>query len=328
MLDTDTFVTALYVTVDETCKMCGIPPHALPQHRGPRPALAPSEVITLALLAQWGRFPSERGFYRVATTTLRPAFPRLPDRTRYNRLLRAHQPAILCVGQTLGAALAHTLEPDARYEVLDTTAVPTRNFKRGGSARSWLAGQAALGHSTRLGWFEGLRLLAAVSPRGVLTGFGFGAGNAKEQALTEVFLAARADARLASALPSVGRALASAPAVACYVADAGFHGHATHARWTACYAAQVVTPPGGNWITTSRERWPRAWRRWLSRHRQIVESVFERLLFTFRLSRERPHSLAGFAARLAATATLYNACLTLNHQLGRPLLALADLVAW
>jgi len=327
MLDTDTFVTALYVTVDETCKMCGIPPRALPHHRGPAPALAPSEVITLALVAQWGRFASERGFYRVATTTLRAAFPCLPDRTRYNRLLRAHRDAITHVGQTLGALLVQTREPDALYEVLDTTAVPTRNFKRGGSARSWLAGQAALGHSTRLGWFEGLRLLAAVTPQGVLTGFGVGPGNAKEQALTEVFLAARADARLATALPSVGQhARASAPG--CYVADAGFHGQAAHARWAARYAAQVVTPPGGNWLRTSRERWPRAWRRWLSRHRQIVETVFERLLFTCRLSRERPHTLAGFTARLAATAALYNACLTLNHQLGRPLLAFADLVAW
>jgi hypothetical protein len=325
MLDTDTFVTALYVTVDETCKLCGIPAHALPGHRGPLPPLAPSEVVTLALLAQWGRFASERAFYRFARAALRPAFPTLPDRTRYNRLVRHHGPCITHVGHALGAALTAALEPDAAYEVLDTTAVPTRNFKRGGAARSWLAGQAALGHSSRLGWFEGFRLLAAVSPRGVLTGFGFGSGNAKDQALTEVFLAVRAEARLASQVPSAQGAVADRTT---YLADAGFSGARAHARWAAAYGAQVITPPGGNWVATSRERWPAAWRHWVSTHRQIVESLFDRLLFTCRLSRERPHTLAGFAARLAATAALYNACLTLNHALGRPLLAFADLVAW
>ena len=327
MLDPDTFVTALYVTVDETCKSCGIPPRALPGHRGPAPGLAPSEVLTLALLAQWGRFASERSFYRFATATLRPAFPTLPDRTQYNRLLRAPYACLVQLGRTLAATLRAVREPQAAYEVLDTTAVPTRNFKRRGSARSWLAGQAALGHSTRLGWFEGFRLLAAVTPHGILTGFGFGAGNAKEQALTTVFLAARAQPAGAARLASVGRAPApGAPAT--YVADAGFHGRQTHQVWAARYAAVVVTPPGGNWVATSRARWPRPWRRWLSARRQIVETLFDRLLFTCRLSRERPHTLAGFAARLAATAALYNACLTLNHQLGRPLLAFADLVAW
>jgi hypothetical protein len=324
MLDTDTFVTALYCLVDDTCKSCGMPPRALPTRRGPAPALAPSEVITLALAAQWGRFASERAFYRFAHRALRAAFPGLPDRTRYNRLLRAHHACIAGVGQALATALTHALEPDAAYEVLDTTAVPTRNARRRRAARSWLAGQAALGYSTRLGWFEGFRLLAALSPRGVLTGFGFGPGNAKDQPLAEVFLAARAAPALGAALPSVGRALPNTR----YLADAGFSGPRTHAHWAAAYAAQVLTPPGGDRAGTSRARWPAAWHRWLRAHRQIVESLFDRLLFTFRLSRERPHTLGGFAARLAAAAALYNACLTLNHRLGRPLLAFADLVAW
>ena len=47
-------------------------------------------MITLALFARWGRFSSERDFYRYAGARLRDAFPTLPDRSQFNRLVRSH----------------------------------------------------------------------------------------------------------------------------------------------------------------------------------------------------------------------------------------------
>ncbi len=79
---------------------------------------------------------------------------------------------------------------------------------------------------------------------------------------------------------------------------------------------------------TSAQPWPRAWRRWLAGHRQIVETVAGALRHTFRLDRERPHALAGLQARLAAKMALHNFCLWLNGQLGRLDLAFADLIDW
>lgn len=330
MLDADTCLTRRYVPVDDDCKSEGIPSRALPGHRGPAPALAPSEVVTLAAYAQWARFPSERAFYRHAHAHLRRAFPRLPARPQYNRLGRAHERLVIGFAHALGAQVRRAAEADAPYEALDTTAVPTRNSKRGTPGRGWLAGQADIGYSSRLGWFEGMRLLAAVSPRGVITGYGVGSGSAKEQPLTEALLAARTDPGLGARLPQVGRGVGAGAAdgLAYYVADSGFAGQAAHARWRAHAQAVVITPPGGNWQATSRARWPDALRRWLAHHRQVVEGVFDRLLFALRLSRERPHALQGFTARLAAGVALYNFCLLTNHQLGRPLLAFADLIAW
>jgi hypothetical protein len=69
-------------------------------------------------------------------------------------------------------------------------------------------------------------------------------------------------------------------------------------------------------------------RTWFNSIRQIVETVYDKLLNTFRLSRERPHDLSGFQARLAAKVALHNFCIWLNHLLGRPLLAFANLLAW
>ena len=62
--------------------------------------------------------------------------------------------------------------------------------------------------------------------------------------------------------------------------------------------------------------------------RQIVETVYDKVPHAFGLSRERPHDLTGFQARLAAKLARHNFCSWLNGQLGRPNLAFADLVDW
>ena len=182
MVDADTFLTALYVVVDDFCK-AGLPPEPRP---GPAPALSRSEVLTLGIFGQWHGFGSERGFYRYARRHLRPAFPALPAREQFNRHLRRHGAALLaCL-----LHLAHLLRAgQAPYEVLDSAAVPTRDAKRRGAG--WLPGLADIGWSNRLGWFEGLRLLLAVTPTGVVTGFGLGPASPKDQPLAETSFALR-----------------------------------------------------------------------------------------------------------------------------------------
>ncbi|MFO1431625.1 MAG: hypothetical protein U1F76_16035 [Candidatus Competibacteraceae bacterium] len=62
--------------------------------------------------------------------------------------------------------------------------------------------------------------------------------------------------------------------------------------------------------------------------RQIVATVNGCLHHGFRLNRERPHDLSGFAARLSAKVALHNFCICFNEQLGHPHLAFADLIEW
>lgn len=151
----------------------------------------------------------------------------------------------------------------APYEALDTTAVPLRNPKRRGAGA--LPEVAALGKSLRLGWFAGARLLLAVTPEGAVTGWGAASGNAQDRALAEAFFAQ--SALPTQALPSVGRAL-------------------RRPRLRAPAARQRRAPAGS--------------RRWSAGARQIVETVFQRLLQGFRLERERP--LGGRLTRIAARA--------------------------
>jgi hypothetical protein len=310
MLDVDTFLTALYVMVDDFCH--SHPPKKRP---GPKASLSESEVITLAIFARWSRFCGERDFYRYARRHLHDAFPTLPDRSQFNRLVRS------CVGLIEEVALHLAGMPNGRgvascYEALDTSAMPVRDAKRRGEG--WLAGYADVGWSNSLGWYEGFRLLVAVDPTGVITGFGFASASTKDQPLAETFFALRArpDPRLGSA----GSA-ASGP----YVVDKGFEGEDNHRRWLDRYGARVVCPPKRD----GRKRsWPKRLRRWAASIRQIVETVYEKLHATFGLRAERPHDLQGLRARLAARVALHNFCIWLNDQLSRPRLKFADLMGW
>lgn len=307
MVDMNTFLTTLYVMVDDFCNS-KFPPEVKP---GRRPSLARSEVVTLSLLGQWYRFRSQRDFYRFATCNLRPDFPTLPTQPQYNRLVRRYHDTII-------AFFLHLVElMDARsvaYEILDTTGVPVRSNNRRG--RGWFL-DSNRGLCTRLGWYYGFRLLISTTPLGVITGFGFGPGSAKEQPMTTTMLDQRHKAK--PEIPSVGR-----PALGSYLADAGFAGRRLHERWRQSYGVEFIAPPQ----TNSHVVWPKAMHRWLHSHRQIVETVFGKLIDFHRLDRERPHELDGFWANLASKMALHNFCIWLNQKLGRRPLEFADLLGW
>jgi hypothetical protein len=219
MLDTDTFLTQLYVMTDDFCKS-QLPPAVQP---GPEASLSRSEVLTLAVFGQWRHFASERDFYRWALRHLRPAFPTLPDRSQFNRLLRQHYPSLVAFWSHLTRPL-RPADTAGYYEALDATAVPVRHVSRRGSG--WLVGRTDKGVASRVGWYNGFYLLAATDPCGVFTGWGFGTASTKDQPLATSFLQARAIPQ--ERLPTVGQGL---PADAFYVTDSGFQGQELHQQW-------------------------------------------------------------------------------------------------
>src|SRR5215218_246794 len=73
-MDLDSFLVSLYVQIDDWWKSAH---PSNPPKPGRPPSLSQSEVLTLAILAQWPRFRSERDFWRFASSHLRPYFPAL-----------------------------------------------------------------------------------------------------------------------------------------------------------------------------------------------------------------------------------------------------------
>jgi hypothetical protein len=228
-MDLDSFLVSLYVQIEDWWKLN----HTSEQPKTGRPALlSDPEVITLAILAQWPRFRSERDFWRFAWAHLRSYFPTLCSQGQLNRRIRALEPEM----RTLQRAFAEELsEPSALYRVLDTTLVPAIVRVRA-SRKGLFAGQASFGRSAskKTEWVYGLKVALVVDPEGVVSAFGLAPAASDER--------------------PIGDALISSDRHETYLADKGFTGIEWERRWLEVYGALVAaTPKNGD-----RRAWPKS----------------------------------------------------------------------
>ncbi len=137
-MDLDSFLVALYVLVDDWWQ----DHHRRPMRRPGRPALlSDSEVLTLAILAQWPRWRSERDFWRFADVYLRGYFPNLLSQSQLNRRIRTLVPEVKALQRNLAESLA---KPSEVHHIFDTTMIPAVIRVRA-CQKGLFAGQAAVG---------------------------------------------------------------------------------------------------------------------------------------------------------------------------------------
>jgi hypothetical protein len=297
MLDLDSFLVSLYVLVDDWWQEHQ-PPSA--RKKPGRPVLlSDPEVITLAILAQWPRFRSERDFWRFARAHLRPYFPKLCSQSQLNRRVRSVEPELRDFQRAVARELRGASEV---YHVLDTTLIPAIVRVRA-SRKGLFCGQATFGRSaSKTEWVYGFKVALSVSPQGVICAFGL--------------------AEAASDDRPIGDFLIIEDSYDAYLADKGFTGVQWERRWSDLYGALVAATPKND----SKRAWAKTDRRWALGKRQIIEGVIDQLKDLFALERHRAKTLGGLLARLAAKIAAYTCGQRLNDQLGRPLRHLADLL--
>ncbi len=296
-MDLDSFLVSLYVSVDDWWRAS----HSSTPRRPGRPALlADSEVLTLAILAQWPRFRSERDFWRFARAHLRRCyFPNLCTQGQFNRRVRALEPELRALQRAFAGEIA---EPSAVYRVLDTTLVPAMVRVRA-CRKGLFAGQASFGRSaSKTEWVYGFKAALVVDPKGVVSAFGLAPAASDER--------------------PIGQSLIASDRHEAYLADKGFTGVEWERRWREEYGALVAATPKNS----DRRAWSKADRRWASGKRQIIEGVICQLKDFFGLERHRAKTLGGLLRRLAAKVAAYTCGQRINGSLGRPLRHLADLL--
>lgn len=296
-MDLDSFLVSLYVLIDDWWRERH-PPAA--RKKPGRPALlSDSEVLTLAILAQWPRFRSERDFWRFASSHLRSYFPNLVSQSQLNRRVRALEPELRGLQDEVAGMLA---DPAAIYRIVDTTLVPALVRVRA-CRKGLFAGQASFGRCrSKTEWVYGFKVALVVDPQGVVTAFGLAPANCDER--------------------PIGDAMISCDRHDAYLADKGFSSLAWEKRWLEVYGTLVASTPKAN----DRRAWAEADRRWAAGKRQLIEQVISQLKDLFALERHRAKTLGGLLARLAAKVAAYTCGQWLNSLLGRPLRHLADLL--
>ena len=322
-MDTDTFVTALYVLVDDALNPN---PTSRPNKRG-RPAyLTTSELVTLMLLLQWNARGSESEALRYATRHWTRFFPGLGNvqQSAFNQAARKHASLAMRVGQAAVAQLAER-EGGWSHETLDCTAVPLMSRRRGERTRLFRKDEAAIGRGgSDKDWYYGVKLFIALSERGCVSGFTVAPANTADRWLAEGLFRWRrnpetgqpTEEELAGVLgPShrrggkrvgptgplwpvegVGEQYGEA-----YLADLGFAGKKWEWHWKQDYGSVVLTPASAGRPADLNSR------------RQKVETIFGMLIDRLGLRKLRARSSSGLRARIAAKLAAFNAAVLINY---------------
>jgi hypothetical protein len=332
-MDLDTFLTTVYVWIDDWYKAEGV--ELLARRKAGRQRMSDSEVLTIALAGQWRvgvPWRSERGVVRWMERHGQAWFPRMLKRSAFNERVRQLWGGLVRLQQVFAERLETAQDV---YEVVDCVPLPSCNIAQAASKSGrWLL-ESTLGRGgNNGGWFYGHQVLTSVTPKGAVTGWLLGAAHDDDRWMLQAFISARAGYMdLVGPLPASGKGLSYPtgrmllPAstgqakARPYVADRGFNGARWYTHWLRLYHVCVISVPAAN----TPYHWPTSLSRWLSAQRQIVETVFSRLVRVFGWQHLDAHSTWGQLTRIAAKMSAYNIGLYLNQTLARPLGALETL---
>jgi hypothetical protein len=334
-MDLDTFLTTLYVLIDDWYK--GEMQEVVGKRRGPKPQMSDSEVLTVAVAGQWRvgvPWRSERGVVRYMQKHGRQWFPTMLQRSAFNERVRKLWRLLVILQQHVAQWLQSA---DDLYEVVDTVPLPACSLSqiqnRDGHWLFW----SSKGHGgTRGGWYWGEQMLVSVLPQGAITGWLVGSAHSDDRWLLQALISQRCGqfvlagpAPRQPSRPSIPPEHVG-PLLACghrlhtdyFLGDQGFNGWRWHDFWADRYPVRILSAPP----THAERPWSQAARRWLNSRRQIVETVFAVLTQVFDLQRLRAHSRWGQYTRISLATSAFNLGIFLNRRLGRPDLAHETLI--
>ena len=296
--DLDTFVTALYVTIDDALRTRP----ELRQWRpkvGLVPKLADAELVTLAVLQALLGFTSETRFLRHARGHLRHLFPYVPNQSGYNKRLRKAEAQLKAVIRLL--ATDTDLWGDDTW-VMDSTPVECGR-SRPTALRSDLAGWASYGYcASHSRWFWGLRLHLVCTPTGLPVTFALANPKIDEREVARDLFDAE------PGLLRPGQTI---------LADKGYASREFEA-YLGEHGATLVRP------ATARER--RRTTPLLKPFRQLIESVNATLKTQLDLERHGGRTPGGVMTRVLQRLLALTAAIWHNAKSGQP--ALRSLIAY
>jgi hypothetical protein len=285
--DLDLLLITVYCTADDL----------LPQRRAnARRKLSDAEIVTLCVAQVLIGIPSDRRFLRAARRQLGHLFPFLPSQDAFHKR-RAR------LGETIEWLVGVFAAKSPGYQdsllLLDSTPVECgRSVET--TRRSELADGCGYGYCTSHSrWFWGMRLHLACAADGTPRAATLIAADRPEREV---------------AVPLLARCLRGGETILC---DKGYAGREF---------AEAVAALGGTILRPLR-RDERGAQPHLAPIRQRIESVFFTCKDLLSLERHGARTLANLAVRVTSRLLTLAACISLNHQLGRPARAIADYTA-
>ena len=178
--------THAYVIVDELYRVVAAPHDHRP---GPAAELSDSEVIALTLVAELVEMDQERRFLADVRRNHLALFPKLPERSRFNRRRRALTEATNRVRGALLRLVLGRLEPEeAELCVIDSLPVPVVGFPHARGSHRW-HGEASYGYvASKRQTIFGFKLHLLIAHGGLILDFALAPAHHADGALAEQLL--------------------------------------------------------------------------------------------------------------------------------------------
>jgi transposase len=287
--DLDLLLTTVYCTADDL-----LPERA----QNARRRITDAEVVTLCVAQAIMGIPSDRRFLAVAARSLGDLFPTLPAQPGYFKRRRR-------LGDTIEwlMGIFASQSPGSQDNLLLVDSTPLECARSRETVRRSALGDAAdygycASHSR---YFWGFRLHALFAPDGTPVALQITSPKTGER---DVALALLAGLQAGRQLTVIG--------------DKGYAGREFETAASEL-GATIVRPRRKDEDPANRPH--------LAPIRQRIESIFWTMKDILTLERHGARTLPGLRERLLQRFLTLAACVTLNHQLGRPSRALVDYIA-
>lgn len=287
--DFEDFVTWMYVIVDDFYK----PIEKLTRRPGPEPtSCSDSELICVALVSECRSWCRETELIH-EWSVYKPLFPRLPERSRFNRRRRALAQVINQIRRLVLQVL------DVAYDAhaaIDSLPLPVVQFHLAPQrSRDWDAHEASFGYcASKKQTFYGYRLHLIVTLGGVILDFEVTSADADER--------------------EAARDMASGQAGRTLIADKGYVSKPLADELLESAGVRLIAARRVN----QRKGLPEMLTRLINRFRQIIETVNGQLTDQFTIEKNYAHTFEGLCARLYTKLTAHTLCIYLNRLLGNP----------
>jgi hypothetical protein len=292
--DFDDLCTCVYVIVDDIWQTIR---RQIPRS-GPESEFSDSEVMTLAIVAEIVEMDEEKAFLKYIERNHQHLFPKLPDRTRYNRRRRQLTGALNEIRRRLLPCLP---VEHAAYCLIDSLPVPVVAFHRAPQTNQWL-GWATFGKvASKKQTIFGFKLHFMTTEQGIIVDFVLAAANHHDVTLAEQML-----------MPYSNLVV---------IGDKGYIDELTHSLLLRRNKLVVLTPKRRN----QKTQLSRAASRCLNKARQMIETVGSQLSGQFNIEINKARCMSGLLARICAKLAAHTVGIYLNRLLGRPYLNLKDL---
>lgn len=300
--DIKEFITHIYVYVDDLYKE-SVPERVRQRPNKDKALLSDSEIITIAVVGEAMGVDSESAWLNYVRKNMKELFPRLCERSRFNRLHRSLYWVIDVIRIKLGSKLDFTLD---EYRITDSYPLEVCKFARAYYCTLFKDENASYGYcASKKVFYFGYKVHMLCTLNGYISDVVLTSASTDDrQALWDLLAGYERPLKL--------------------IGDKGYLG-AHFIRELADERGDILMPLQKR---NESKPYPKAFTRLLFKARRRIETSFSQAAQQFNMQRVRAKSLWGLSTRLLSKTLAFNLCFAINffHNQDMPIAKIKDLI--